>query len=358
MQIPRVSVLMPAFNRQQFIGESIASVLAQRSVSLELIVIDDASTDATATIAEDWARRDPRVVVLRLPENRGASAALNAGLDVARGVYAARQDSDDVAMPDRLARQQAVLDADAGVALVGTDYLLTDSRGRPKAVSKRAESREVLRYLMNFGNALGIGGTGMFRTATVRALGGFTREFRLAQGYELWARLAGIGGIEVLPFIGVRYRVHGDAVSARFATPQKEAATEISRRTTSAFLGREVTRDEAGAVTTMWWGSPDPRTIDTARSLVTETFETLRTMGHPPSSVRRARVLTAERFAVAALVLAARGHVSEAARCMATAARWHPRSYAGLAWNGVRVRVERRYGALRLRPSGTLPMER
>jgi Glycosyl transferase family 2 len=324
---------MPVFNGERFVGEAIASILEQRDADLELIVIDDASADGTPRIVEEWARRDSRVRPMRLAENVGCSAALNAGLDVARGTYIARQDADDVATPERLARQAAALDADPGLALVGTNYVVTDASGREVLHVNRAEPPEVLSFLMNFENALGIGGTGMFRAATARDLGGFSREFRLVNGYELWARLARIGRVEVLPLTGVKYRVHDSNVTVVQHIEQKRVFIEICRRTMSTTLGRPISTADAEAVTARWWSTPVPGATKIADALIAEVYERV------PGAGRRARVITAGRFAVSAMSLARKGHIAEALRCAGVAAKWHPWGPLGLAYSAIRART-------------------
>jgi glycosyltransferase involved in cell wall biosynthesis len=102
--LPLVSVVLPTWNGQAFVGEAIASILAQRYPRLELIVADDGSTDASPQIAADWAGRDARVRLLRLA-HRGQAAAINTAVAEARGELVARMDHDDIAHPDRLAAQ-------------------------------------------------------------------------------------------------------------------------------------------------------------------------------------------------------------------------------------------------------------
>lgn len=105
-----VSVVIPAYNREDVIGPAIESVLRQTYADFELIIVDDCSADATAARASAIA--DPRVSVLRHPENRGVSAARNTGIRAARGRYVAFQDSDDEWLPTKLSKQVAVLEAD------------------------------------------------------------------------------------------------------------------------------------------------------------------------------------------------------------------------------------------------------
>jgi glycosyltransferase involved in cell wall biosynthesis len=115
MNSPTVSVLMPTYNRAQYLREAIVSVLAQSFGDLELIVIDDGSTDGTATILASLT--DPRLRILR-QEHQGLCAALNAGLAAARGAYITRNDSDDLWLPELLATLVPVLDANPEIGFV------------------------------------------------------------------------------------------------------------------------------------------------------------------------------------------------------------------------------------------------
>lgn len=101
---PQVSVVMPAYNAERFIRFAIRSALAQTLRDLELIVIDDGSSDATVAIVEEEAALDPRVVLLRMERNSGPGAARNRGFTVGRGRWIALLDSDDLMAPDRLER--------------------------------------------------------------------------------------------------------------------------------------------------------------------------------------------------------------------------------------------------------------
>lgn len=124
---PKVTVVMPAYNRERYIREAIDSVLAQSFADFELIVVDDGSSDGTAAVV--GAIRDPRVRCVQ-QEHRGISAAMNNGLRSARGAYVARLDSDDVWLPDLLETEVAVLDArpEIGAAYARGQGMESDGR--------------------------------------------------------------------------------------------------------------------------------------------------------------------------------------------------------------------------------------
>ncbi len=109
MTTPRVSVLIPVYNAERYLSSAIESVLCQSYTDLEIIAIDDGSTDLSATILKEFAARDPRVIVIS-QRNAGISAALNRGLELASGIYIARMDSDDLMASERIAVQVKFLD--------------------------------------------------------------------------------------------------------------------------------------------------------------------------------------------------------------------------------------------------------
>jgi glycosyltransferase involved in cell wall biosynthesis len=118
---PRVSVVMPVYNAERFLGEAVESVLRQTYGSWELLLIDDASTDGSRALAERYAAENPeRIRFLHHPgdENRGASATRNLGIAHARGEYLALLDADDVWLPRKLAEQVPLLDAHPEVGVV------------------------------------------------------------------------------------------------------------------------------------------------------------------------------------------------------------------------------------------------
>lgn len=123
-----VSVVIPVHNREAVLPRAISSVLEQDHEALDVIVVDDCSTDESAEVAAAWARRDPRLRLIRLPENRGAGGARNAGIAEARGELVAFQDSDDRWLPEKLSRQIEALDAarDCAACYCGAVYLGSD----------------------------------------------------------------------------------------------------------------------------------------------------------------------------------------------------------------------------------------
>src|SRR5947208_15727245 len=118
MIAPRISVVLAVQNGERHLERSIQSILSQTVVDFELIAIDDGSTDHTAEILSMLQRDDERVKVV-CQENLGLARSLNRGLGMASAPYVARQDADDVSLPDRFEKQAAFLDAHPSIAAVG-----------------------------------------------------------------------------------------------------------------------------------------------------------------------------------------------------------------------------------------------
>jgi glycosyltransferase involved in cell wall biosynthesis len=125
---PRVTVIIPTYNRAALLGEAIKSVLMQRFTNWELIVVDDGSTDATRALLETF--HDARLRLLRQP-HRGISSAMNLGLSAARGEYIARLDSDDIWQPDMLSTMVSLLDGRPEIGVVYCKGQAMDINGRP-----------------------------------------------------------------------------------------------------------------------------------------------------------------------------------------------------------------------------------
>jgi glycosyltransferase involved in cell wall biosynthesis len=130
MSRPLVSVVMPTYNRQAVLEESIASVLTQTLGEFELLIVDDASTDGTAEVLAARARADRRIRVMRAAVNGGGDAARNLAMGQARGRYLAFLDDDDLFLPERLERSVARLEAEPGLGAVFCRYGFIDAQGQ------------------------------------------------------------------------------------------------------------------------------------------------------------------------------------------------------------------------------------
>lgn len=185
---PLVSVLIGAYDNERTLGRAIESISRQTLAELELIVIDDGSTDSSLEIARRAAERDERIRVLEMGRNLGISRSLNAGLEQARAPVVAVQDADDHSEPDRLRRQLELLDAEPEVAVVGCRMREVDESGRALAPRTSFAAGEVNGVLMRFNPIPN--GCAAFRRDLVLGLGGYDPRYRYAMEHDLWLRLA------------------------------------------------------------------------------------------------------------------------------------------------------------------------
>ncbi|WP_225420743.1 glycosyltransferase family 2 protein [Lacticaseibacillus porcinae] len=150
----KVSVVMPAHNGSHFIEDSIQSVLTQTLSDLELLVVDDASTDNTVELVNNIAQQDKRVRLIQLPENHGVAFARNAGIQAATGDYVAYLDSDDLWLPNKLELQYALMSSQ-GLQLTYGSYELIDQDGHDIGSRMISESSLTHRDLLK-GNRIGL----------------------------------------------------------------------------------------------------------------------------------------------------------------------------------------------------------
>src|SRR5664280_184297 len=127
---PLVSVIMPVYNSEKFLRESVESILGQTLADFEFIAIDDGSTDDSGSILADYRQRDERMVILTHSKNQGIVSALNWGLIVGRGKYIACMQADDSGQPGRFEKQVAYLETHPEVGILGSAVQLIDTRGQ------------------------------------------------------------------------------------------------------------------------------------------------------------------------------------------------------------------------------------
>lgn len=251
---PSVSVVMPAYNAERYIGISISSILDQTFADFELLVIDDGSTDRTGEIVCAFA--DPRVRLFRNEKNLRMAATLNRGLELARGEFVARMDADDIADRNRLARQVRHLRDHPGIALVGTGMTLVDERGRKIGASVPVTDPDLLRWRNHFANQIAHP-TAMFRRATLDRLelrygavpawaaqsAGAAPVDHLSEDYLMFGLLALRDRVANIPDCLLEYRVHDKSISGSQSEAQMSTAHRVSALLFDEVLERPVSRE-------------------------------------------------------------------------------------------------------------------
>ncbi|MFO7609550.1 MAG: glycosyltransferase [Candidatus Krumholzibacteriia bacterium] len=209
---PLVSVVTASYNMGQYVAEAVDSVLAQDYPAVEVIVVDDGSTDDTQAVLARYAG-DRRVTVIH-QENRGQTVAKNRGLAATRGELIGFCDADNRWLPGKLARQVPILLSRPEVGVVYGDLQLIDGEGRPlpppgtRRHSGRITGKLLIDNFVTFNTTL-------VRAETVRRLGGFDESLRMAIDYDLWLRISLDHEFLYLPEPLVAYRIWGGQMSHR-----------------------------------------------------------------------------------------------------------------------------------------------
>ncbi len=225
---PRVSVIMPVYNGEKTLGLAVESVLQQTYRDLELICVDDGSTDESPALLRTFAERDRRMIVICRP-NTGIVGAMNDGLAVARGEYIARMDHDDYSLPQRLERQVEFMDAQPDVVCSGSRALRVDPDGDPIEVWRVPLTHEEIdaHHIVRGSGGGIIHPAAMFRREAMTRLGGYQASAELAEDLDLWLRFAETGRLANLEEILLYYRVSQSGLSLSRREAQAKRAHEV-----------------------------------------------------------------------------------------------------------------------------------
>jgi glycosyltransferase involved in cell wall biosynthesis len=213
---PVLSIVIPAYNVERYVGDAIASALGQTMREIEVIVVDDGSTDKTAGVAA--AFEDPRLVIKRKP-NGGLSSARNAGIAAARGKYIGFLDGDDLWHPTKAERHVTKMEADAtiGLSYSYSDYVEDDGTPTGRILFSKL-SRPSLEQMIRR-NHVGNGSAPVVRASCFRAVGTFDESLRSCEDWEMWVRLLRDSRTVALliPEVLTSYRIVATSLSMDFA---------------------------------------------------------------------------------------------------------------------------------------------
>ena len=259
----KVSVVMPVFNAGRYLPLAIESVLAQTLRDIELICVDDGSTDGSPEVLQTYAARDARVLVLQNERNMGEPTTRNKGMAVASGEYIAIQDADDVSLPQRLERQIAFLEATPSISILGAAMLVVDEHEAAIRYWPAYESDVVLRCQLLVMNPLAHPSV-VLRRHVIEEIGGYQESLAAAVDYELWVRAASVCKFANLPEVLVRYRQHSmQATCQNMALRDKRA--EISQCALDTLTQEtKLTLCEIQAMSDLasgYWHELDPRNV-------------------------------------------------------------------------------------------------
>lgn len=190
---PLVSIIIPTHNRQGYLKRAIKSVLCQTYQNIEIVVIDDGSTDETPKIVSELAKKEPRITALKNEINLGFVKTLNRGINRARGKYIARLDDDDFWVdPKKLEKQVGFLERHPDYVLVGGGVIKIDKEGKELVRYLLPEKDEVIRRSILIDNLFAHSAVLFKKDAWERA-GGYDGEFGFFADRDLWLKLGKLG---------------------------------------------------------------------------------------------------------------------------------------------------------------------
>lgn len=224
---PAATVVVPLFNTERYIAETLGSIAAQTFQDYEVVVVNDASTDRGPDIVADHMSRDSRIRMVT-QDNRGLAGARNSGIRNSRGRYIALLDADDLWHPEKLARHVAHLDANPSVGVSYSPSRFIDESSNDLGIEQRPRIKEIDASHIFCRNPVGNGSAGVVRREALddivfdisapegRRQCWFDETFRQSEDIELWSRLAATTNwrFEGIPEVLTLYRVSTGGLSA------------------------------------------------------------------------------------------------------------------------------------------------
>ena len=210
--MPKVSVVMPAYNAEKYIGESIKSILNQTFIDFEFIIINDGSRDRTKEIILSYS--NDRIVYLENEINSGIVVTLNKGLEYATGEYIARMDADDIAVAERLEKQIEFMEENKDVGVLGTGICIfgEDVQEQARVFTTNPEQ---LKAELIFNSCIAHP-TVMMRSNILKNNGlSYDLEYAGAEDYNLWWKIAKVSRIATIPDLLVKYRIHSSQITKK-----------------------------------------------------------------------------------------------------------------------------------------------
>ena len=207
MSTPLVSIIMPVYNTAPYLAESVSSILDQEFTDFEFIIIDDGSTDGSDNLLRNF--QDPRILFFSNEGNKGLVYTLNRGLELARGIYIARMDGDDVSLPGRIAKQVEYLQKHHEVDLLASRVELINEKGASIGEWKdeaRHVSQKSIRSFLPINNC--IAHPSIMAKADKLKKYGYDKRQAQAEDYDLWLRMCADGLlIHKLDEVLVKHRI-------------------------------------------------------------------------------------------------------------------------------------------------------
>jgi glycosyltransferase involved in cell wall biosynthesis len=213
--IPKVSIIMSVYNAQTYLEEAISSILNQNYSDFEFLIVDDCSTDDSLNIIDLFMKTDQRIQLIQNKSNQGLTKNLNILIRKANGKYIARMDADDISHPDRLKKQVEFLDNDPNTDILGTFSQNISEKGEIIGIRKVPVTNDEIIKLLPKLNPISHP-TVMFRSSSLKEIGGYDERFRTSQDFHLWFKAAGHGlRFYNMPKVLFQYRMNDNYIARK-----------------------------------------------------------------------------------------------------------------------------------------------
>lgn len=239
-RVPIVSVIMPTFNSGGMLEHAVRSILNQTLLDLELIIIDDHSTDNSLETIRHIS--DRRIILVRNLVNKGVSASRNIGARLANAPLIACMDADDISLPFRLEHQSKIFGKFPDLALLGSCAYLIDANGRRFDTMDVETCETTIRRNVLRQNSI-IHSSVMMRTGIFNMIGGYPEDTNLAEDYALWTRIIPQHRTINLPDRLIEYRVHSNQTSLMRAPAMRQAVKHIQQQAWAHLNSNDLSSD-------------------------------------------------------------------------------------------------------------------
>lgn len=216
---PKISVLMPVYNVEKYVGEAIESILSQTFEDFELIIVEDASTDHTYDVIAQY--KDERIKVVKNKINHGTAASLNIGLSMCQTEYIARMDGDDIAKSTRFEKQIRFMKDNPEIGISGSHMELINLDGTVMKEQMKKAGNENIKIGLFLGNTSLAHPSLIIRTSILNKYHlHYDPAFQYAEDYDLYCRASQTIKFDNYPESLIQYRIHSDSVSQKFHDQQ------------------------------------------------------------------------------------------------------------------------------------------
>ena len=258
---PKVSILMAAYNTEDYIAEAIESILNQTYPDFELIIIDDNSTDNTKKIINKYKKEDFRIRYSENMYRKGVAGAINTGLDLAKGKYITRMDSDDISVPKRLERQVSFLENNDKYDICSANL---SAFGARTTGGIYREQEAPYKWLFLWQNPIPNAPT-MYRSSVIRENNLRLNNYIVASDYDFFCRMVLHGKVHFIEEVLYKYRIHSESIFQKNQDTVMETSLEINSNFIKNFTNNKI--PSIHKYLTVFMKNENPEEIDILEAL-------------------------------------------------------------------------------------------